>query len=215
MCRPRVGRSTVRGRHAAGGWSPFWRDIILRTVLALLLVAMIIFIWWLFSDDDLFTEAVPTTSVAETTPTSEAVTNVTEPEAGTSTTTRPATTAAIEADTTTSTTAPVTTTSTTTTTTVPPPLDPAQLVVRVLNANGVQGVAGRLSGRLEEAGYGVTAPDNHAQRLDVSRVWHRDGLSREAALLRDELVPDALVEGIPLEQEGIDIVVVLGRSFEE
>jgi len=204
----------MRGRHAAGGWSPFWRDIILRTVLALLLVAMIIFIWWLFSEDDLFTEAVATTSVPETTATSDVMTTGTEPEEVTTTTTRPATTAATEADTTTSTTAAVTTTSSTTTT-VPPPLDPAQLVVRVLNANGVQGVAGRMSGLLEEAGYGVTAPDNHAQRLDVSRVWYRDGLSREAALLRQELVPDALIEAIPLEQEGIDIVVVLGRSFEE
>lgn len=203
----------MRGRHAAGGWSPFWRDIILRTVLALLLVAMVIFIWWLFSEDDLFTEAVPTTSVPETTVTSEAMTAGTESEVDT-TTTRPATTAAAVADTTTSTTAEVTTTSSTTTT-VPPPLDPAQMVVRVLNANGVQGVAGRLSGRLEEAGYEVAAPDNHAQRLDVSRVWYRDGLSREAALLREQLVPDALVEAIPLEQEGIDIVVVLGRSYEE
>ena len=202
----------MRGRHAAGGWSPFWRDIILRTVLALLLIAMVVFIWWLFSEDDLFTEAVPTTSVPETTATSEVMTTETEPEADTTTTTRPVTTAATEADTTTSTTAVVTTTSSTT---VPPPLDPAQLVVRVLNANGVQGVAGRMSGRLEEAGYGVTAPDNHAQRLDVSRVWYRDDLSREAALVRDQLVPDALVEAIPLEQEGIDIVVVLGRSFEE
>ncbi|MDE0231858.1 MAG: LytR C-terminal domain-containing protein [bacterium] len=203
----------MRGRHAAGGWSPFWRDIILRTVLALLLIAMVVFIWWLFSEDDLFTEAVPTTSVPETTATSEVMTTETEPEVDATTTTRPATTTATQADTTTSTTAAVTTTSTTTT--VPPPLDPAQLVVRVLNANGVQGVAGRVSGRLEEAGYGVTAPDNHAQRLDVSRVWYRDDLSREAALVRDELVPDALVEAIPLEQEGIDIVVVLGRSFEE
>ena len=204
----------MRGRHAAGGWSPFWRDIILRTVLALLLVAMVIFIWWLFSEDDLFTEAVSTTSVPETTAASEVVTTGTEPETDTTTSTRPATTATTAAETTTSTSAVVTTTSSTTTT-LPPPLDPAQMVVRVLNANGVQGVAGRLSGRLEEAGYGVAAPDNHAQRLDVSRVWYRDDLSREAALLREELVPDALVEAIPLEQEGIDIVVVLGRSFEE
>ena len=204
----------MRGRHTAGGWSPFWRDIILRTVLALLLVAMVIFIWWLFSEDDLFTEAVSTTSAPETTSASEAVATGTDPEADTTTTTRPSTTVTTGADTTTSTSAAVTTTSSTTTT-VPPPLDPAQLVVRVLNANGVQGVAGRVSGRLEEAGYGVAAPDNHAQRLDVSRVWYRDDLSREAAALREELVPDALVEAIPLEQEGIDIVIVLGRSFEE
>lgn len=203
----------MRGRHAAGGWSPFWRDIILRTVLALLLVAMVIFIWWLFSEDDLFTEAVSTTSVPESTTAPGVMTTGTEPETDTTTTTRPSTTSTVGEGTTT-TTAAVTTTSSTTTT-IPPPLDPAQLVVRVLNANGVQGVAGRLSGRLEEAGYGVAAPANHAQRLDVSRVWYRDDLSREAGFIREELVPDALVEAIPLVQEGVDIVVVLGRSFEE
>lgn len=199
----------MRGRHAAGGWSPFWRDIILRTVLALLLVAMVIFIWWL-----LFTEAVSTTSVPESTTAPDVMTTGTEPETDTTTTTHPSTTSTAGEGTTTTTTAAVTTTSSTTTT-IPPPLDPAQLVVRVLNANGVQGVAGRLSGRLEEAGYGVATPANHAQRLDVSRVWYRDDLSREAGFIREELVPDALVEAIPLVQEGVDIVVVLGRSFEE
>ncbi len=203
----------MRGRHAAGGWSPFWRDIILRTVLALLLVAMVIFIWWLFSEDDLFTEAVSTTSVPESTTAPDVMTTGTEPEIDT-TTTRPSATSTTGEGTTTTTTAAVTTT-TSTTTTIPPPLDPAQLVVQVLNANGVQGVAGRLSGRLEEAGYGVAAPANHAQRLDVSRVWYRDDLSREAGFIREELVPDALVETIPLVQEGVDIVVVLGRSFQE
>ena len=204
----------MRGRHAAGGWSPFWRDIILRTILALLLVAMVIFIWWLFSEDDLFTEAVSTTTVAESTTAPDVMTTGTEPVTDTTTTTRPTTTSTAGEGTTTSTTAAVTTTSSTTTT-IPPPLDPAQLVVRVLNANGVQGVAGRLSDRLEEAGYGVDTPANHAQRLDVSRVWYRDDLSREAGFIREELVPDALVEAIPLLQEGVDIVVVLGRSFEE
>ena len=201
----------MKGRHAAGGWSPFWRDIMLRTVLALLLAAMVVFIWWLFSEDDLFTDAVSTTSGEETTVTSDATTTRTEPETARTTTTHPPATASTAAETTTSTTEAVTTT----TTTIPPPLDPAQLVVRVFNANGVPGVAGRMTSRMEEAGYGVAAPDNHAQRLDVSRVWYRDDLSREAAVVREAWIPDALVEAIPLEQEGIDIVVILGRSFEE
>ncbi len=201
----------MKGRHAAGGWSPFWRDIMLRTILALLLVAMVAFIWWLFSEDDLFTDAVSTTSGEETTVTSDVTTPGTEPEAAPTTTTQPSTTSSTAAGRTTSTTEVVTTT----TTTIPPPLDPAQLVVRVFNANGVPGVAGRMTSRMEEAGYGVSAPDNHAQRLDVSRVWYRDDLSREAQAIKEAWITDALVEAIPLEQEGIDIVVILGRSFEE
>ena len=201
----------MKARHAAGGWSPFWRDIMLRTVLALLLVAMVAFIWWLFSEDDLFTDAVSTTSGEETTVASDVTTTRTEPEAASTISTQPSTTSSTAAETTTSTTEAATTT----TTTIPPPLDPAQLVVRVFNANGVPGVAGRVTSRMEDAGYGVAAPDNHPQRLDVSRVWYRDDLSREAEAIREAWIPDALVEAIPLEQEGIDMVVILGRSFEE
>lgn len=204
----------MKGRHAAPGWSPFWRDILLRAFLVLLLVAMAVFIWWLFSDDDLFSEAAATTSatgatVAEASSTvapTEAPTTVTSPE-----TTASAETTVAEA-TTTSTAAPA---PTSTTSTAPPPLGPDELVIKVLNGNGVSGVAGRMTARLEEAGYGVDSPDNHSQYLDHSRVYYREGLNREAEQLREALVPDGLVEGIPQEQEGIDIVVILGRSFEE
>jgi hypothetical protein len=88
-------------------------------------------------------------------------------------------------------------------------------VVKVFNANGVGGIAGRTTSLLEDAGYGVSTPDNHPQFLDISRVWYREGLSREAQIIQETLVPDALVEPVPLEREGIDIMVIVGRSFEE
>ena len=88
-------------------------------------------------------------------------------------------------------------------------------MVKVFNANGVAGIAGRTTAQLEEAGYGVESPDNHPQYLDISRVWYREGLSREAQFLQENWVADALVEPVPLEQEGIDIMVIVGRSFEE
>lgn len=195
----------MKGRHAAPGWSPFWRDILLRSVLALLLIAMAVFIWWLFSEDELFTGTVTTTS--------EAVTTSTATEAPTTTEAAAPTTSTTTVPTTTSTTVPTTTT--TTTTTIPPPIEPAELVVKVFNANGVAGVAGRTTARFAEAGYGVSNPDNHPQFLDISRVWYREGLSREAQIIQEILVPDALVEPVPLEQEGVDIMVIVGRSFEE
>ena len=41
-------------------------------------------------------------------------------------------------------------------------------------------------------------------------------ISRERQqAIKEAWITDALVEAIPLEQEGIDIVVILGRSFEE
>lgn len=201
----------MKGRHAAPGWSPFWRDILLRSILGLLLVAMAAFIWWLFFEDELFTNAVTTTSeVAVTgddvpTTTEAVVTTFTEPTQTTAATTS-------------STQAPTSTTessTTTTSTTIPPSLEPSELVVKVFNANGVAGIAGRVTARLEEAGYAVATPDNHSQTLDISRVWHREGLQREAQQLRETWIPDALVEPIPQDQVGVDITVILGRSFEE
>lgn len=197
----------MKGRHAASGWSPFWRDILLRSVLALLLIAMAVFIWWLFSEDEIFTSAVTTTSAEVTTSSTSEAPTTTEPAPPTSTTLS-------EAPPTTTTTVPPTTVPPTTTT-VPPPLQPSELVVRVFNANGVAGIAGRTTAALEEAGYGVANPDNHPQYLDISRVWYREGLLREAQILQEAWVADALVELVPLEQEGIDIMVIVGRSFEE
>ena len=201
----------MKGRHAAPGWSPFWRDILLRSVLGLLLVAMAVFIWWLFSEDDLFTDAVPTTSQAAGT--------TTEAPSTTPGTEAPTTSGAVETasapETTLSQVVETTAPTSPTTSTVPPPLGPDELTVKVFNANGVAGVAGRATTRLEEAGYGVEIPDNHPQFLDISRVWYGEGLAREAEQIRETLVPDALVEPVPQEQEGIDIMVILGRSFEE
>ncbi len=201
----------MKGRHAASGWSPFWRDILLRSFLVVLLVAMAVFIWWLFSEDDLFTEAVTTTSETGEVATTQvpSTTSGTRPPVTTTTTTAASETTVAEVVT--STTSPPTST----TSTAPPPLGPDELVVKVFNANGVGGVAGRTTARLEEAGYGVASPDNHTQFLDISRVWYRQGLMREAEHLRETLIPDALVELISSEQEGIDIVVMLGRSFAE
>ena len=203
----------MKGRHTAGGWSPFWRDILLRSILVLLLIAMAAFIWWLFSEDDLFTEAVPSTSEGVTTATAEADTTTPASEVDTTTpitaeTTSTSTTSAV---TTTTTSAPITST----TSTIPPPLAPDELVIKVFNANGVSGVAGRTTALLEEAGYGVESPDNRPQLLDISRVWYRGDLNREAQQIKETLIPDALVEPVPQEQDGIDIMVVLGRSFQE
>ena len=209
----------MKGRHAASGWSPFWRDILVRVFLVLLLVAMAVFIWWLFSEDDLFTENLtPTTEQAPVTSTL-APSTTSEPAAPTSTVT---TAAGAAPETTVA--EPVTTTvppSTSTTTTVPPPLAPDELVVRVLNANGVSGVAGRTSGLIEDAGYGTARAGNHALRVDRSEVLYREGLEREAEQLRVALVPDAVLSPMTAAHEenphaeGVDLLVVLGRSFEE
>ncbi len=204
----------MRGRHAASGWSPFWRDILLRSFLVLLLVAMVVFIWWLFSEDDLFTGAVSTTSDSAGATSTQAPPTTSPSSAPSSAPSTVATTAAS-----TIVSEPVTTTNPPSTqaptTTIPAPLSPDELVVRVYNANGVGGVAGRTTARLEEAGYGVASPDNHELFLDDSLIKYRAGLEREAEQLRDSLIPDAVLEPASEVQDGVDMLVILGRSFQE
>ncbi len=116
---------------------------------------------------------------------------------------------------TTTTIAPATTTeSSTTTTTFPALVEPAEIIVIVLNSTGTKGIAGRLTAQLAELGYQMLEADNYSPQLEVSRVWYVEGLLREATLLVEQ-IPDAIVEIFPSGEAESDIVVVLGASFSE
>lgn len=88
--------------------------------------------------------------------------------------------------------------------------------VLVLNSIGVNGAAGRMTDRLEEAGYQTLNPDDYQPQQDPSRIWYREGFSAEANVLLD-FIPGALVEALPDESlgEGADIVMVLGTGYQE
>ena len=121
-------------------------------------------------------EASETPSTPTTSATASPVPEISEVPSTptTSTTTTTATTSAVLPTTTTS-----TTTTTTTTTTVPSADD---LRVQVLNGSGIAGAAGRLSARLEEAGWDVLPAGNASRRYAVSAVYYsHDVLSEQAA----------------------------------
>ena len=183
---------STRGKHASGDSGAFYRDLIIMILGILLVGAAVFLILFLIADGP---EAGPTTIAA--------------PDTSTSTSTTGATTTSTSEQTTTTTTAPSTTTTI-------PVRGPSEVRVVVLNSIGINGAAGRMTDRLDEAGYQTLTPDDYLPEQDPSRIWYRDGFSAEANVLLDFL-PGALVEPLPDESlvEGADIVMVLGTGYEE
>ena len=133
-----------------------------------------------------------------------------EPPSSTTTTTTTTST------TTTSAAPPTTTTSaTTTTTTTTTILSADDLRVQVLNGSEISGAAGRLTERLEEAGWDVLPASNAPRRYAVSAVYYsHDVLSEQAA----EIAVATGVSGVvslrmpspaPFVVEGADVYVVV------
>lgn len=177
-----------RGKHASGTSGAFYRDLIIM-ILGILFVGAAVFLILLLVADE---PAAVTTSAPETTTSTSVATTTSTTEASTTTTTAP------------------------TTTTTVPVRPPEEVRVVVLNSVGIAGAAGRMTARLDEAGYQTLAPDDHEPEQDQSRVWYREGFSPEANELLD-FIEGALVEPLPDETlaEGADIIMVLGTGYEE
>lgn len=183
---------TDKGRHTEGASTGFYRDLAMMVLGILALgAAIFLLLFWLAEGPE---EGPSTTPLA----------------AETTVTTAPGTTVS-----TTETTVATTTTSTPTSTTVPV-RPPEEVRVVVLNSMGLGGAAGRVTERLEEAGYQTLQADDYQPELDPSRIWYREGFSAEANVLLEHL-PDAVVQ--PLEdedlQEGADVILILGSGYEE
>lgn len=86
----------------------------------------------------------------------------------------------------------------------------------VLNSIGITGAAGRMTTRLEEAGYQTLAADDYEPVQNPSRLWYREGFSAEANELL-EFIEGAIVEPLPDESlaEGADVIMILGTGFQE
>ena len=162
------------------------------------------------SASSLPSEASETPSTPTTSTTTSSVPEISEIPStpATSTTTTTTTTSAAPPTATSST----TTTTTTTTTTIPSVDD---LRVQVLNGSGISGAAGRLTARLEDAGYDMLPAGNAPRRYSVSAVYYsHDVLEDQAA----EIAVDTGVSGVvslampspaPFVVEGADVYVVV------
>ena len=145
-------------------------------------------------------------------------------ESPSSTTTASTAAATASASTTTTTTTssaappPTTTSTTTTTTTTIPSVD--DLRVQVLNGSGISGAAGRLTARLEEAGWDVLPAGNAPRRYAVSAVYYSHDVLEDQA---SEIAVDTGVGGVVslampspapfvVEGAGVYVVVLIGAD---
>ena len=132
----------------------------------------------------------------------------------------PPTTSTATSTTTTSSAAPQTTTTSTTTTTTTTIPSADDLRVQVLNGSGISGAAGRLTERLDEAGWDVLPAGNAPRRFAVSAVYYsHDVLEDQAA----EIAVDTGVSGVVslampspapfvVEGAGVYVVVLIGAD---
>jgi len=181
-----------RGKHESGSSRGFYRDLAMMVLGILALGGAVFFLLFLLADN---------------------------PDGNPSTTPVAAETTVTSAPSTSASTAETTSTSSTTTTpasTTVPVRPPEEVRVVVLNSTGLAGAAGRITERLEEAGYQTLQADDYDPELDPSRIWYRESFSAEANLLL-EFLPDAVVQPLEEEdlQEGADVIMILGSGYEE
>ncbi len=178
-----------RGRHAAR--ANFSRDLVVM-VLGIIVVGAVVFgaLWFgssILGDDDPGEDTAGSTVPSTTVESVATSTTVAAP----STTTPPA-----------DTTTPTIT-----------PRAPSEIVVQVLNAVGTTGLAADVTAELRAAGYDTVPADDYEPILAQSQILFRDGYGPEAFELA-ALFPDAQVGMSRDMPEGVDLVVLLGGSFE-
>jgi len=193
---------STRGRHARRSSLSFYRDALLLFG-GIIIVGALVFgglsLWASRAGGD-ENSAAPDPS-ATLPPATETTTTTTLP---------PATTEA---------TAPFTTSTDevpSTETTLREARPPSEVRVVVLNSIGVTGLAGQVSQDLAESGYQMAQADNYTPELSDTMIFHADGYSIEALELSEALGTGTVAEDAELASEwGVDIVVVIGRSFQE
>ena len=136
------------------------------------------------------------------------------PDITTTTTTSPTTTTtAVVPSTTTTSLVPTTTT----TSSVPEVLDISEVRVAVLNGSGVSGAAGRLTARLEEAGYLMLTPVNAPRRYASSAVYYvgeslADDALSVAVAIGETTTPPVLRLPDEISYENAHVVVLIGAD---
>ncbi len=108
---------------------------------------------------------------------------------------------------------PTTTLPAETTTPTITPRPPSEIVVQVLNAVGTTGLAAEVTTDLRAAGYDTVPATDYQPILAQSQILFRDGYGPEAFELA-ALFPDAQVGMSRDMPDGVDLVVLLGGSFE-
>ncbi len=184
-----------RGRHASDQGT-FPRDLII-TLVGIVVVAVLVFggLWvfsLFFGDDGASSASTSAASVPTETTTDLQTPTTSSAPSSTATSVPPADT-------------------TTPTITV---RAPGEITVQVLNSVGTTGLAAEVTATLRSEGYRTVEPDDYEPLLDRSQILFRDGYGPEAFELA-ALFPDAQVGMSPDVPDDVDIIVLLGSSFED
>ena len=93
---------------------------------------------------------------------------------------------------------------------------PQSLQIRVLNASGVAGAAGALTGRLAGEGYVMLAPGNAPRRYASSAVYFAEGWRDEAVQIAAETGIEELEQPLPVPAQFAEpeaaVIVLLGTD---
>ena len=111
-------------------------------------------------------------------------------------------------------------TSPATTTTKPPPTKPPRkgrikgVVVQVLNATDITGLAGSTTETLEEAGYTAEIPADAPEDSDETIIYYRPDSKPDAELMQRRFFDQATLKKATVDQSpGVQLTVVLGSDF--
>lgn len=193
-----------RGRHARESGAGFYRDILLL-VAGILIVGALVFGGLSLLGGDRPDEPESAATTSSTTEAGADTTQQAPTSLGSTTTSADTTTSEIASSTT-----------TTPPTTIREERAPAEVRVIVLNSIGVASLAGDLSDELAALGYQMTAADNYSPELSDTMIFHADGFSLEALSVSEAAEDGTVAPNAELaEAQGVDVVVVIGRSYQE
>ena len=111
-------------------------------------------------------------------------------------------------------------TSPATTTTKPSPTKPPRkgrikgVVVQVLNATDITGLAGSTTETLEGAGYTAEIPADAPEDSDQTIIYYRPDSKPDAELMQERFFDQAVLKKATVDQSpGVQLTVVLGSDF--
>lgn len=194
---------TDRGRHSRRSGVGFYRDV-LFLVAGILIVGAIVFggLSMLAGRDSSSTTSTSTTTMdPDSTTTSLG-------NASTSLSVRPSSTTTSASTPTTDTSAPATT--------IRPLRPPTEVQVVVLNSTTRTGLAAGITEELAALGYQMSEPTNYTPELSDTMIFHAEGFSLEALEVMQAVGEGTVAANQELaEDQGVDVVVVIGLSHQE
>ena len=96
-------------------------------------------------------------------------------------------------------------------------LDKEQLVIRIENAAGITGAAGRTQDLLEEGGYSIASIDTADNMREITQILIKDNFSDYKDVLLEDLgdyFPEALIDSLEESDVEYNVLILIGKDSE-